>query len=182
MGRSGSGLDLSIVWNTIQEHGGLTKVSSDENGTVFTIYLQVCKERVDKESTASTNYLDMVSGQGNILIVDDDEDQRVLAQKMLSGFGYTAHSVASGEEAVSWCQNNTADLLLLDMDMSPGTNGRETYEKIIDFHPGQKALIVSGLAKNNELERPLQLGVKGFIAKPYSLEKLGSTIQKTLRT
>lgn len=182
MGRSGSGLGLAIVWNTIQEHGGVTTVSSDDNGTIFTIYLPVSKESVAKNTAVGPDTLEMLNGKGSILIVDDDKDQLLIAQKMLSGFGYTPHTVTSGEEAVAWCKDNRADLLLLDMIMSPGINGRETYEKIIGFRPKQKALIVSGLSKDSELERAMQLGAQGFLSKPYSLEKLGSTVQQVLRS
>lgn len=182
MGRSGSGLGLSIVWNTIQEHNGVTTVSSDENGTVFTLYLPICKESVVTKATTSIDHLKMLNGKGTILIVDDDEDQREITQKILSGFGYTTHTVISGEEAVSWCQNNNVDLILLDMAMSPGINGRETYEKIIQFRPKQKALIASGLAKDSEVERAIQLGVKAFIAKPYSLEELGRVVGQVMNS
>ena len=182
MGRSGSGLGLSIVWNTIQEHGGVTTVSSDENGTIFTLYLPVCKERVVTKDTTIIDRLEMLKGKGTILIVDDDEDQRIIAQKILSGFGYTTHTVSSGEEAVSWCQKNNVDLILLDMVMNPGINGRETYEKIISFRPEQKALIASGLAKDSEVERAIQLGVKTFIVKPYSLEELGGAIGQVMNS
>ncbi len=176
IGRSGSGLGLSIVRNTIQDHGGVTTVSSDENGTTFTINLPVCRKSAVKKATTVIDHLEMLNGKGSILIVDDDENQRIITQKILSGFGYTTHTVVSGEEAVSWCQNNSVDLILLDMSMSPGINGCETYEKVIRFRPKQRALIASGLAKDSEVERAIQIGVKAFIAKPYTLEELGRAI------
>ena len=56
------------------------------------------------------------------------------------------------------------------------SNGCETYEKVIRFRPKQRALIASGLAKDSEVERAIQIGVKAFIAKPYTLEELGRAI------
>jgi PAS domain S-box-containing protein len=180
MGRSGSGLGLSIIWNTVQEHGGLVTVDSSKDGTVFTIYIPRCKEHADMDNDETADVLTPLTGEGTILIVDDDEDQRTIVQQMVSVLGYTAHTVISGEEVLIWFQNNNADLLLLDMVMSPGMSGRETYEKVIRLYPKQKALIASGLSKDSEVEKAFQLGVSGFIAKPYSLEELGRAIQRVL--
>ncbi len=178
MGRSGSGLGLSIIWNTVQEHGGLVTVDSSEDGTVFTVYLPASIEQF--ESKKPINALSTLEGVGTVLVIDDDKDQRTIAQQMLTVLGYTAHAVISGEEAVIWLQSNSADLLLLDMIMDPGMNGRETFEKVIRLNPSQKALVASGLSQNSELQKAFQLGVSDFISKPYTLEKLGSTVQKVM--
>ena len=66
------------------------------------------------------------------------------------------------------------------MIMDPGMNGRETFEKVIRLNPSQKALVASGLSQNSELQKAFQLGVSDFISKPYTLEKLGSTVQKVM--
>ena len=89
----------------------------------------------------------MESYRGNgetILVVDDIKNQRDISCKMLAALGYAPISVASGEAAIAYLKTNTVDLLLLDMIMEPGINGRETYERVIDIHPGQKAIIISG--------------------------------------
>ena len=181
MGRSGSGLGLPVVWNTIKEHGGVVTVDSCEEGTTFTVYLPMCEEQVERDADEHIDTLKIVNGQkSTVLIIDDDKDQRIIARKILSLLGYTAHAVPSGEEAVAWLQRNKVDLLLLDMIMDPGMNGRETYEAVIRLYPGQKALIASGLSKNSEMEKAFQLGVGGFIAKPYSLKELGEKIKQVM--
>jgi PAS domain S-box-containing protein len=183
MGRSGSGLGLSVVWNTIKEHGGSVTVNSCVEGSTFTVYLPVCRKQGKKDVVKLGNELKALNGKGSIvLIIDDDKDQRIIAREMLTVLGYSAHTVSSGEEAIVWLQTNRADLLLLDMLMDPGMNGRKTYEEVIRLYPEQKALIASGLSKNSEMEKALQLGVNGFIAKPYSLEELGERIQQIINS
>ena len=72
------------------------------------------------------------------------------------------------------------DLVLLDMVMPKGINGRETYEEIIKFHPGQQAVIASGYAKTREVEIVQKLGAGKFIKKPYILGKIGLAIKGEL--
>jgi DNA-binding NtrC family response regulator len=100
---------------------------------------------------------------------------------MLETLGYKPRSVSSGEEAVKYLEENTLDLILLDMIMDPGINGRETYERIIKIHPNQKAIIVSGFAETDEVKETQKLGAGKYIKKPLTLEKLGLVIQEELR-
>ena len=65
--------------------------------------------------------------------------QRDISCHMLKALGYRAEAVASGEEAVAYTAEQAVDLLVLDMIMEPGMNGRQTYEKIIEQRPGQES-------------------------------------------
>ena len=108
----------------------------------------------------------MIQGNGeHVLIVDDDEVLRDLATEILRTLGYTAVAVASGEQAVQYLMQNQADLVMLDMVMSPGINGRETYERVLAFRPGQRAIVVSGFAESSEISRTLQLGANQLVKK-----------------
>jgi CheY-like chemotaxis protein len=93
---------------------------------------------------------------------------------------YKATAVASGEDAVEYLKENSADLILLDMIMSPGINGRETFERIIRIRPNQKALIVSGLAETDEVKKAQALGAGKYLKKPLTLEKIGMAIKNEL--
>ena len=88
------------------------------------------------------------SGNGeSIMVVDDVEKQRKIASAMLEELGYSVVSVSSGEEAVEYLKTNKVDLLLLDMIMDPGMDGLDTYKKIIEMRPDQKAIIASGFSE-----------------------------------
>jgi CheY-like chemotaxis protein len=93
---------------------------------------------------------------------------------------YSVQTVSSGEEAIEFVANHTADLMILDMIMPLGKNGRLTFEQILKFHPRQKAVIASGFAQDDDVQATLAMGAKAFIPKPYTLDQLASTIYKIL--
>ncbi len=99
---------------------------------------------------------------------------------MLDALGYQTQAKPSGEKAVEYLQNNSVDLILLDMIMDPGINGREAYERIVKIYPNQKAIIISGFAETGEVKAAQALGAGQFLKKPVSLEKLGLAVKKEL--
>ncbi len=99
---------------------------------------------------------------------------------MLKALSYDPVCVGSGENAVAYLQENRVDMVLLDMLMDPGINGRQTYEHIIRIHPKQKAIIASGFSESEEVKMALQLGARRFIKKPYSIEQLGRALKKEM--
>jgi CheY-like chemotaxis protein len=115
-----------------------------------------------------------------VLVIDDESSQRDIATSMLERLGYRATAVASGEDAVQYLNSQAADLLLLDMIMEPGMNGRKTYEQILFLHPSQKAVISSGFSETEEVKKTQALGAGGFIKKPYTLNQLGRAVQQGL--
>lgn len=122
-----------------------------------------------------------IEGNGEqILIVEDEGVLRAMAGEMLQKLGYSVTAVASGEEAVSYLEENQAHLVMLDMLLGPGINGRELYERILSFRPGQRAIIVSGFADSREINRTLQMGASQLVKKPYSLNELGLAVKKAL--
>lgn len=179
MGKSGSGLGLAVVWNTMQEHKGQVIVNSDSNGTTFNLYFPVSCEIFEPESK-KLPLATLAGKQEKILIVDDEPLQQEIAQQTLSELNYQTAIVSSGEEAVKWLQKEAADLIILDMIMDPGINGRETFSRIQNFRPQQKAIIVSGFSVNEELKECRKLGAGTFVKKPYTIEELGVAVKREL--
>jgi two-component system, cell cycle sensor histidine kinase and response regulator CckA len=178
MGRSGTGLGLAVVWNTVRDHGGTITVKSSPQGTIFDLYLPA----VHEESTVAAS-LDWRAFTGNgetVLVIDDELRQREIAAQLLTSLNYHVDTVASGEEAVVYLTNHKVDMLVLDMIMSPGQNGRVTYEQILRMHPGQKALVASGFAEDDDVRACLDMGAGAYVAKPYTLEKISVALYKTL--
>ncbi|MBN1382267.1 MAG: PAS domain S-box protein [Deltaproteobacteria bacterium] len=180
MGRSGTGLGLAVVWGTVKDHGGYIDVTSEDGkGSEFTAYFPATREKAVEQETAvePRSY----AGHGeHILVVDDVEDQRMLASAMLEKLGYNVTAVASGEEAVDFIKKEPVDLVILDMIMDPGIDGLETYRRMVDVRPGQKAVIVSGFALTNRVSQTQELGAGPYVKKPYLIEKLGMTVRKEL--
>lgn len=99
------------------------------------------------------------SGNGeSIMVVDDVEEQRKIASAMLEELGYSVVSVSSGEEAVEYLRTNKADLLLLDMILDPGMDDLDTYKKILEIFPEQKAIIASGFSETARAKAVQRLG------------------------
>ncbi|MBU0681717.1 MAG: response regulator, partial [Proteobacteria bacterium] len=179
MGRSGTGLGLTVVWNTLHDHGGVVTAESSGKGSCFHLYFPACEEAI----TLATEEAYPQDYQGNgeaILVVDDEQSQRLICKKILTALGYEVTTVASGEEAVKYMQGHSVDLLILDMIMTPGINGKETYARISALHPGQKAIIASGFSQSEAVQETLALGACQFIKKPYTMAQLGQAVKKEL--
>lgn len=94
--------------------------------------------------------------------------------------GYAPASVASGEEAIDYLREKPADLLLLDMVMNSGMDGLETYKKILEFQPRQKAIVASGFSETDKVKEVQRLGAGEYIKKPYTLEKIAAAVKSEL--
>jgi PAS domain S-box-containing protein len=180
MGRSGTGLGLSVVWNVVQDHKGYIDVTTSENGTTFELYFPITREKISGKDL-SIPIKDYKGDGETILVVDDVESQREISCKMLDTLGYRTQAVSSGKEAVEYLKEHTIDLILLDMIMDPGINGRETYEQIIKIHPNQKAIIASGFAETDDVKEAQKLGAGQYIKKPLTLEKIGIAVRDELK-
>jgi CheY-like chemotaxis protein len=121
-----------------------------------------------------------MSGTEYILVVDDEPLQRDLGFRFLSSLGYNVGTAASGEEALLYLEENRVDILILDMIMAPGISGLETYERAIEIVPDLKAIIVSGFAPDNSVKQAIELGLQGFLAKPYSISDLATIVRQAL--
>ena len=122
----------------------------------------------------------MGSGE-SILVVDDLREQREIASKIFSQLGYSVRLASNGEEAVKLMRNETADLIVWNMIISPGIDGLETYEPIISLHPNQKAIIVSGFSKTARFRKAQRSGAGKYVKKPYTIEKIGLAVKSELR-
>ncbi|OPY10004.1 MAG: Blue-light-activated protein [Syntrophus sp. PtaB.Bin001] len=180
MGRSGTGLGLAVVWGAVKDHGGYIDVKSAEGeGTTFTLYFPAVREAEDTEQQKPL-FSEYEGRNESILVVDDVEEQRKLALNMLTTLGYQATAVSSGEEALEYLQTTKVDLLVLDMIMTPGMDGLETYRRILEFSPKQKAVIVSGYSETDKVREVRELGAGAYIQKPYLMDKFGLAVRKVL--
>jgi signal transduction histidine kinase/CheY-like chemotaxis protein len=180
MGRSGTGLGMAVVWGAVQDHNGYIDVQSTrQTGTVIQVYLPISDEPL-RPSAPSASPRQYRGSSESILIVDDQREQRDIATEILTDLGYVVHAVESGEAAVDFFRNRTADLILLDMIMDPGMDGLETYRRILELHPGQKAIIVSGFSESERVKSARELGASAYIRKPYVIEELGVAIRTAL--
>lgn len=180
MGRSGTGLGLAVVWGTVKDHGGYIKVESEEGrGTHFSLYFPLCREAISEKARGLDRQA--YAGRGErILVVDDAEDQCLLAKSLLERIGYIVDTVSSGEEAVAYLRKHHVDLVVLDMIMDPGWDGLDTYKEILKVRPDQRAIIVSGFAQTERVSEAQRLGAGPYVKKPYILEHIGLAVRGEL--
>jgi PAS domain S-box-containing protein len=180
MGRSGTGLGMAVVWGTIKDHKGYIDIRSTEGeGTSITLYFPITREESAKKKSLLNIGEYMGKGE-SILIVDDVKEQREIASGILKRLGYSVTSIPSGGEAIEYLKENSVDLIVLDMIMDPGIDGLETYKRILELHPGQKAIIASGFSETDRVREAQSLGAGPYIKKPYALEKIGPAIKEEL--
>ncbi len=180
MGRSGTGLGLAIVWGTVKDHHGYVDVQTQVGkGTTFTLYFPVTREELiaPQQNLSVEQYM----GHGEaVLVVDDIAEQRDVASGLLTNIGYAVHTVSGGEEAVEYLKNHKADILVLDMIMTPGIDGLDTYRRVLAINPKQKAILVSGFSETDRLKKAQALGAGAYVKKPYVMEKIGIAIRNEL--
>jgi signal transduction histidine kinase/ActR/RegA family two-component response regulator len=180
MGRSGTGLGMTVVWGTVQDHHGCITLRSElGRGSTFDLYFPATTDLAQPAGGS----LPAAAYQGHgerILVVDDLEEQRTLASEVLVQLNYQAVTVPSGEAALDYLRTGSADLVLLDMIMDPGMDGLATYREILRLHPGQKAIILSGFAESDRVLEAISLGAGGHLKKPFTIESLGQALRNEL--
>ncbi|MEN8152409.1 MAG: response regulator [Acidobacteriota bacterium] len=181
MGMSGTGLGMSVVWGTVNDHDGIINIESEKGrGTTFELFFPA----TDKELEAKNNEFPLKKYMGNrekILVVDDEDHPREIAAEFLTKLNFNVDKVSSGEEAVDLVQIKKYDLVVLDMLMDPGIDGLETFKELKKISPDIKAVIVSGFSETERVKRAQDLGAGEYIKKPYSLEEFIVSIKKELK-
>jgi signal transduction histidine kinase len=180
MGRSGTGLGMAVVWGTVKDHNGYIDLKSEINvGTTFTLYFPVTRKELLEHEVDSV--MDQYAGKGEtVLVVDDVEEQRDIAAGMLTRLGYQVTTVPSGEAAVAHIKTNPVDMLVLDMIMAPGIDGLETYRRILEIRPDQKAVVASGFSETERVREVQKLGAGAYVKKPYLLKNIGPALRRVL--
>jgi PAS domain S-box-containing protein len=179
MGRSGTGLGMSVVWGTVKDHDGFIDIQTEEGrGTTFDLYFPASRSEAEIEAPV---YIDDYVGKGeSILVVDDSRAQRELAARMMQRLGYEVQTAPSGEDALAALSRQRFDLLILDMIMDPGMDGLETFKAVLEKVPGQKAIIASGYSESERVRAMQNLGAGGYVKKPFTLEKIGMAVRSEL--
>ncbi len=176
---SGTGLGMTVIWATVKDHNGYIDIQSGEGqGSTFRFYLPITRQSLTSQPDRIV--LDDYLGKETILIVDDIQEQLDIAKNMLTRLGYTVHTAIGGMQALAIIKQQPADLVILDMIMPGGLDGLETYQKIIQLYPQQKALITSGFSESMRVKKLLQLGAGDYVQKPYTMEKLGVAVRSEL--
>jgi len=182
MGKSGTGLGMAVVWGTVQDHGGHITISSEPGSpTTFQLIFPSCRDSLVEQEHIEPRR-EILGKRESVLVVDDSEQQRQIAQDTLTALNYRVHLTESGEEALLFLQHSAScpDIVLLDMIMEPGIDGLDTYRLIRDLYPNLKVIIASGYSETVRVREALRLGALMYIKKPYLLKTIGTALRQCL--
>lgn len=178
----GRGLGLAAVHGIMRTHRGAISVSSRPGeGTTFRILFPTGeREVVAPTVTADTTALSW-QGSGKVLVVDDEEIVRIVADTMLQRMGFEVHLASNGKEGIEVFRRSAGEfsLVLLDLTM-PQMSGEEALRDILAIKPDAKVLLCSGYTEEKTNQQFAGKGVAGFVRKPYTLEILRQKIRAAL--
>lgn len=181
----GSGLGLATSYTIIQKHGGyINALSESGTGTIMQVYLPA---DVNANGLSDTHRLPLHSNgskteEGRILVMDDDENVRVMVEEMLRHCGYDVSTCAEGTEAIHLYREQLIstepfDAVLLDLTIQGGMGGRETISELKKIDPEITAIVSSGYSTDSVMSHYGDYGFVGKVEKPYSMDELFSTLR-----
>ncbi len=181
--QKGSGLGLATAYSIVKRHDGYISVESKLGvGTTFYIYLPASEKRVPKRKAKKDEIL---SGEGKVLLMDDDEAIRKVAGNMLKHLGYEVEFAEEGAQAIELYKKaresgDPFDLVILDLTVPGGMGGKEAIKRLREVDPGVKAIVSSGYSNDPIIAEFKKYGFSGVVAKPYKIKELSEELRKVM--
>jgi len=179
----GSGLGLSTSFTIVDRHDGTIQVESDTGvGTTFHIYLPASEKDLSIEQQ---EWKRTKTGQGRVLLVDDQEAVRKAAGRILERLGYDVEFARDGPEGIrvyegAMKRKQPFNLVILDLTIPGGMGGRETIQALKKMDPGASVIVSSGYSDDPIMSDYREYGVSGVVAKPYRIDDLAEAIHMVL--
>ena len=178
----GTGLGLSTTLAIIKSHGGFINLCSEAGkGAIFKVYLPAKTTAVAADHPVAES-LGPPRGNGElVLIVDDEEAIRKIAQRTLERFGYRVVTARNGAEAVSLYAQQSGEIAVVLTDMAmPIMDGPALIIALKSMNPEVRIIGSSGLASHGGVAKAIGAGLNHFLPKPYTTEILLKTLRKAL--
>ncbi|MDB5679058.1 PAS domain-containing sensor histidine kinase [Sphingomonas bacterium] len=180
----GTGLGLSMIYGFARQSGGQVRIYSEVGqGTTMCIYLPRHDEEAVSEDEANSSMSSEPVGDGEVvLLIDDEPTIRMLAGEVLTEAGYAVIEAPDGPTGLRILESNARiDLLITDVGLPGGMNGRQVADAARVSRPDLKVLFITGYAENavvggGRLEKGMFL-----LSKPFQVELLPSRVQEIIR-
>jgi PAS domain S-box-containing protein len=181
--KDGSGLGLTTVYSIIKNHDGAITVESQYGkGTTFHIYLPATVRAFHEEAGIFER---VIKGNGKILVMDDEEIIRDVAQEILVHLGYTVKLCKDGNEALDCYryalhEGEPFDAVIMDLTIPRGIGGKDLMKKLLEIDPKAKGIVSSGYSNDPVLANYRDYKFSGMVAKPYKVTELSEVLHNVL--
>jgi len=183
--KTGTGLGLTSVYWIVRKHGGHVQVASNTGkGARFDVYLPACPEHLPDEDVSSVTFVSG-EGEGFVLVMDDEQIIRDVAEEMLSLFGYRAETCSDGEELIALYRRamergEKPDAIIMDLTIPGKMGGLEAASRILAIDPSAKLIVSSGYSNDPVLANHRKYGFVASLVKPFRVEDLGNTLSRLM--
>jgi PAS domain S-box-containing protein len=182
--QKGSGLGLAISYSIIKNHHGHISVDSELGiGTTFNVYLPASDRKIIPQAKEN---MELISGKGKILVMDDDAMVREVLGKMLLSLGYDIKFAKDGAEAIELFSRSEKSgdnfaAVIFDLTVRGGMGGKEAIARLLEIDTRIKAIVSSGYSDDPIMAKFANYGFSGVIAKPYRLSELSRVLSKVIQ-
>ena len=178
----GTGLGLAITMTIVKSHGGFIDVYSETaKGTKMSIYLPSSQEPTDVSPPEKLSLLPRGDGE-LILIVDDEENIRRIAEATLVRFGYRTVTAVNGSDALTVYAEHTGAISVVLTDIAmPHMDGEALIRTLRKLAPDTPVIAMSGLMSPEQTKELESLNVGGFLSKPFTAENLLTTLADVIQ-
>jgi len=176
----GTGLGMSMIYGFMQQSGGhITVDSTPGQGTTVSLYMPVVHHAATDEEVPAVQPVSLGAGQ-SILVVEDDEQVRMLVTVVLEDLGYTAEVVEDADGAIPiLASSKKIDLLITDVGL-PGLNGRQLAEIARQSRPTLPVLFMTGYAEKAQERSAFLDNGMAMIAKPFLLDAFSEAVRSAM--
>jgi len=180
----GRGLGLATAYSIIRKHDGLIEVESKPGkGATFRIFLPATEASGAPPSEVKTR---PPTGQGRVLVMDDELDILSFSRVVLKRLGYEVEVARDGSEALNRYRVATAagtpfSAVILDLTIPGGMGGQEAIRRLLEVDPHVKAIVSSGYSNDPVMAEFQKYGFRGVVAKPYEIRELAKVLCQVIQ-
>ena len=181
----GRGLGLATAYSIVRKHDGLIEADSKaEAGATFHVYLPASAQTMSPERADANPPR---TGQGRVLVMDDEPDILNFSHVALKKLGYQAELARDGTEAIRRYRDareagQPFSAVIMDLTIPGGMGGKEAIKHLLELDPQARAIVSSGYSNDPVMAEFRSYGFRGVVAKPYEIGELARALREVIES